>query len=458
MGDKTNESSKTDAADGERETLGTPWWRRALADAHQPTSRREALGALLAAGGALAGLALVLEGCDPWIPPSDPVEPRVEEPPSRVERRPTLALQKERGWSFGAEFDELTFDGEVELPFSRGDIARLPLELRPQRTDLAPYYVPTLFQSPSAAPTSVLQSDPQLVPPLADVLQPIYTDEMRAAYRRGMRVAQLLWDVPDVALIIDLPGPEAVAFAAGAVSGFDAVFTFDNWPHPCFVVPAHLTLAAALYFQPLFAKASASSDRHRPAFVLDRRRLAPYEDSAGDFDNRYVARLPGAEAMLALGAHRVLYVSPDGDDPYEMDDLNDDFVAYADEGVDVRMLAASRLHPEIGVPDDEGGAPCYYLGSALLEAQFWADYPWRSPAPQGHGPGSFTHAPGAYAPAARFTSFSGAPATGEPGAHRVPEDFGTVAVRVATATGAIIRPVIQRSGSWTRATGSGSGG
>ena len=41
----------------------------------------------------------------------------------------------------------------------------------------------------------------------------------------------------DVALVLDLPGPEAVAVAAALAPCFDPVFVFDNWPHPLGVVP-----------------------------------------------------------------------------------------------------------------------------------------------------------------------------------------------------------------------------
>src|SRR5271170_5569626 len=73
-------------------------------------------------------------------------------------------------------------------------------------------------------------------------------------------------------VVVDLPGPEAVAFAAGAASAFDPVFALDNWPHPRGVVPAHQTLAAAAYCQPLFARrASGSAAPRWPLLVLDRR-------------------------------------------------------------------------------------------------------------------------------------------------------------------------------------------
>src|SRR5213075_2902173 len=115
---------------------------------------------------------------------------------------------------------------------------------------------------------------------------------------------------------------------------------------------------AALYYLPLFERngetrpassgaggsgpsSSASPSawpraRTPPMFVLDSNRLAPYQEAADQFDNRYLARVPPASALREAGYRRVLYVRPVGQSPEqlrELDDLNDDFVAYRDAGV-----------------------------------------------------------------------------------------------------------------------------
>ena len=62
---------------------------------------------------------------------------------------------------------------------------------------------------------------------------------MEVAYRRGKALASLFKGNAAAAMVVvDLAGPEAVAFAAGAASAFDPVFAFDNWPHPRGVVPS----------------------------------------------------------------------------------------------------------------------------------------------------------------------------------------------------------------------------
>jgi hypothetical protein len=169
---------------------------------------------------------------------------------------------------------------------------------------------------------------------------------MWIAWRRADALRSLLTQGgkcrTDVALVLDLPGPEAIAAAAALSPCLDPVFAFANWPHPLGVVPAHQTLAAALYFLPSF-----EADRPRraanvaPMFVLDRNRLAQYVDDAGQFDNRYLAGLAPVDALRSAGIRHVLYVTPDDQVTLESDDLNDDLVAIDEGGVDVKMLALS---------------------------------------------------------------------------------------------------------------------
>src|SRR5262249_38185625 len=141
---------------------------------------------------------------------------------------------------------------------------------------------------------------------------------------------------------------------AGAAIAFDPVFLFDNWPHPRGVVRAHQTLATAAYYQPLFKKERATSGKP-PMFVLDRRRLSTYTDDATQFDNRYVSKLPqpGSVMSRTLGAEHVLYVVPRGlDTARELDDLNDDFVAYAAAGLDVKAVATEAFYSAPTPPVD----------------------------------------------------------------------------------------------------------
>lgn len=446
MSDPQRQPFERDALVDKPGIVGARWWQRSLVEVPDTTGRRNALRTLLLVGGAIGGLGLVMAAAGASCAADD----------TKTENRNALEMQKQFGWSFGAVTESLTFDGQSTQPFDRAALPRMPDELRPSRPDLLPYYVPTLFQSPSALPLAVPVEETSTVTPLAQALVPIFTAAMDTAYRRGRALASLFTAAPaGVALVVDLPGPEAVAFAAGAASVFDPVFGFDNWPHPRGVVPAHLTLGAAAYYQPLFARKKAGNE-HPAMFVLDRARLARYVDDGARFDNRYVAKLPPAAALLTLGIKRVLYVVPTLAETIELDDLNDDFVMYAAAGVDVKLVAASSFAPD---PQDPGnatdGPPHHYGGSARSHAAFWSDYGWSSPpAPKNDPPVTLT--PGiAYTPIPRATNYSSGRVGGSPTRPR-PANFGTVGVMMAGASGAILGASMSRSGSWNRSSG-GSG-
>jgi len=455
--------------------VGARWWQRSLEAADVDTGRRAVIG-LFAAGAVLTGVGMIAavagasSGSDDY----------------RTEARAALDLQQEYGWSFGATAEPLTFDGTSKRPFARDALGKLADDLRPSVTAHVPFYVPTLFQAPSALQRNAAAEDPVPSAPLRDVLQPIFTPAMDVAYRRGKALAALFTGATPplggaVLVVVDLPGPESIAFAAGAVAAFDPVFAIDNWPHPRGVVPAHQTLAAAAYYQPLFARRAGKAlslgalppDPRLKAppgqaaavlpamVVLDRRRLDAYTDDSSQFDNRHVARVPGAAALKAQGVSRVLYVTPAGTDK-DLDDLNDDLVLYGRAGLTVKLVGADAFgrdaHDGAGPasgPDDD--RPFYYYGSRIgSSGWFWHDYPWikASPAAPGTDPEQPTVklAGVAYAPALRVTPFS----SGNPGAAR-PTGFGTVPVIISVATGLVLGAKLFRSGSWNRAAGGWGG-
>jgi hypothetical protein len=434
------------------------WWVRSVRAAPSAIPRRAALQGILAVGGVI-----VAAGVD--IPEAAAQDDSL---PVRTETRRALEMQRQYGWSFGAAAERLTFDGAAVALFERSALARMPDELRPARLRHVPFYVPTLFQSPTAPQRAVPAGDAGAVVPLGDALWPIFTPAMGIAYQRGKALAAQFHNVwSKAAVVVDLPGPEAVAFAAGAAEVLDPVFLFDNWPHPRGVVPAHLTLAAAAYYQPLFARRAAPPGAP-PMFVLDRDRLAPYTDDAEQFDNRYVARMPSASALRAIDVERVLYVAPTAADSTELDDLNDEFIFYAAAGLDVKIVAADAFGPGPGGPElrplpvvtpsgvvirEEEQRRYYYGGSDLTDGFFWIDYPWLTVNPHTHGKmpvaPPFPRPGTRYAPAARVTAHGG-------GMH--PLDFGHVKVVVSARTGAILGAALSRSGSWNRTLSSGSGG
>ncbi|MGZ5971105.1 MAG: hypothetical protein ACXWP4_25720, partial [Polyangiales bacterium] len=244
---------------------------------------------------------------------------------------------------------------------------------------------------------------------------------------------------------------ESVAFAAGMTELFDPVFAFENWPHPRGVVPAHLTLAAAAFYQPLLAKARVGNRIAPPAIVLDRNRLAPYTDEQNQFDNRFVAKLPGVDTLKSQGIKHVLYVTPLATDTQEMDDVNDDLVAWSRGGLDVAMVGATSFVMTSGSGKD---ATYLYGGSDNTHEGFYLDYPWAKPALGAFSPpaSAATH----FKPQPRKTSYSSGS-----GALKVtktpPISFGMVPVVLLAATGVIQGAKLSRNGSWNRAGGGGWG-
>ena len=460
--------------------IGARWWHAALADQDAQIARRAAIRNILIAGGVIAGFGAMLAMCAKVA--SDSSSPDVSDA-----RKTSLDMQKEYGWSFGAVDEPLVFDGITTKPFQPAALHTLPVDLAPVSKTLLPFFQATLFQSPDAVPASLGKLDPSEVTgfkPLSLAMQPIFTRKMEAAYARGKSLASLFASVGEqpgqtpattkAALIVDLPGPEAVAFAAGASSIFEPVFLFDNWPHPRGVVHAQDTLSAAAYYQPLFsdARTATRANARLPMFVLDRGRIATYRDDATEFDNRYVAKLPpSAAAVRALGVSHVLYVVPTSIDTIrELDDVNDELVLYSAGGVDVKSVSLDMFAPDAtdaGVntaprkPTDsdrlvEESGFVYYGGSRGSHHAFFADYPWARPARAattrpGTNPGK------SYEPRARTTPYSSGNPSGTVTTKARPSNFSTVPVVIAVGTGIILGARYSRSGSWNRSSG-GFGG
>jgi len=422
--------------------VGARWWHEGLHHA-DPVGRRTALKALLVGGGLLTVGVLVAKasGCSSSDYSTVP--------------KSSLEMQQQFGWNFGAATETVTFDGTTVQPFQPELVARLATDLAPVRVDLHPYFVPTLLQSLVSTPAAMLPEDPNPFLPLRDTVRPIRTPAMDLAYLRGGSLASLFArGVPGVAVVVDLPGPESIAFAAGAAGLFDPVFAIDNWPHPHGIVAAHLALAAALFYQPLFAKAAAerasAPGSAPPMFILDRDRLTTYTDDGSHFDNRHLARLPSAGNLRQLGIQRVLYVAPLDTSVPELDDLNDVFHAASVNGLTVKMVGASAFGPDTTAPTSSA----YYYGhSAATHEAFWVDYPWISPIPALFHPPDVSMLGRDYVPVARATAFSGGVGT----AKTRPPSFGMVPVIVAAGTGAILGAVMNRSGSWNRSSGGWGG-
>jgi hypothetical protein len=443
----------------EAELVGARWWNdsfQAFTTDRRGFMQYGGVAIALALGGGLATM-VGLKACD-----DDDDGPAID--------FEALALQRKSGWDVGQAQRPLLYERAVQMDARqdttyRQHLAGLARDLAPRDARLQPFAVPTLFQSLAGGVGSER---------LQAAAQPNYTPAMQVSHDRGAALADLAAapGAPrDVALVLDLPGPESVALAAAVAGRFAPVFLFDNWPHPSAVVPAHNTLGAAIYYRPLFVEANQTRPPDSPpVFVLDSARLSPYRDDPERFDNRYVVNLPSAEQLRALGIKRLLYVRPSGNQLQELDDLNADFVALDRGGISVDALALSDFQR---AQLADGRAPAsashaggyYYGGHPYHHLLFWNHYGW-APAPQLRGararaaPSRALPARTPYQPTFRPTIFNTRAVGGVSGVGKQkPSGFGRVSVRSPDG-GRTVRQVYsgsRRSGSFGRARSSSYG-
>jgi hypothetical protein len=349
------------------------WWREARACALDPLYR-----AALLRHFSLLGLGLGTLGCTEimWLSSThgDP-DPGATEQNAHEDK----SNEYPQPWYFPGAL-------ETDVRGSGRWMAMIPdlaARLAPARDVLLPFYRPTLFQTLVVEQSNDLRA----------LITPVHTLDMCRAYSRGRGLLSLFVrrGLPvDTAVIIDAPGPEAVAAGTALAEQFDPVFIFDNWPHPRGVVPSHVTLAAALYFAPELEDVQrARSVPRPPVFVLDSNRLTRYIDAAGDFDNRYTVELPDPQAFQRLGIRHLVYVTGRARET-ELDDLNGDFVVLAESGIDIRLLALDDFRQAGGERTCGGqdAQPFLFGGDEETDQLFWNWYagspsipapPWLSP-------------------------------------------------------------------------------
>jgi hypothetical protein len=458
--------------------VGARWWHEALEKQTAQVSRRNLMIGIVAGTAAFGILSVGVGTCATTCCKSSNSTSGDIDPADLAEtQQEALDTQAQLGWNVGATDKTLSWPGESKTDCDGRTIVPavealvLDRELSPPQLRLVPYYGSTLFRAPSSPSGAGLN----------DAVKAVFSDEMGAAFARARGIASQFDGTPqDLVVILDLPGPEGVAAAAGLAEKFEPVFVYDNWPHPLGVVPSHLVLGAALFFRPFFPRAAqVRKQESPPVFVLDANRLLPYSDDAKQFDNRYVARIPSWDRMKEMGFKRVLYVRPDGEHMMELDDLNDDFCNAVTAEMDVKtcVMTDFREDPEAdagaadarvadadaGTPGDggvpppkllAGTRPHYYGGHMHTHIFFMHDYGWagsrRPPvAPRPTVLGS-TYA---YKPARRATVFSGMvrQPTGTLGK---PSGFGLVTVNRSKSSGSAVS--VGRSGSLGRVGGGSS--
>jgi hypothetical protein len=374
------------------ELLGARWWQEGLlAAGEQPTvraarggasggdqrlgSRRAALQKLVLLGGGVVVAGVVLRGC---------FGGRGSTTVTTVDRA-SLDLQREQGLAVGAENERFVWPDARDtteagqLP-DAGLLGALANDLRPPDPADQPDHVTTLLQCTTVTGGAAFAAQ----------LRPILSPAMQVAFGRGEAIRELLAAAAkpaETAFVVDLPGPESVAFAAALQPRATALFTFDNWPHPRGVVPSHLTLGAIVWYRDRFAATAAAPDPARArVYVLDRDRLAPYGGEPSRFDNRYVAKLPSAASLRARGVQRVIYVVPEGGPVKELDDLAERFVEYERAQLPVRMLGLADVtlgEPAADASGTKGSGQQRYWwhGSPLHHWWFWSHFGGRATTP-----------------------------------------------------------------------------
>jgi hypothetical protein len=203
----------------EPELVGAQWWRAAHLSApdDQGWSRRSAIMGLAGLSALSAGLGTTTGCADPPPPPP---------PPDSTLHEQALELQRTYGWDFGNPTGGLRVAGKPG-PLEAGSLERLVDDLKPKNPALQPYYGPVLFQCLSATPSSPETTSPRA---LKELIGPLETPEMITALRQGLGMSELFAGAPaGRAVVLDLPGPEAAAFAAGLADRFEPVFWFDKF-------------------------------------------------------------------------------------------------------------------------------------------------------------------------------------------------------------------------------------
>lgn len=382
----------------------------------------------------------------------------------------SLDLQRAQGWNIGSEAMNLTLPNPQALDSQQRDTWKRYLEppamlgaFQPKSQEWLPFFVPTLIQS--------LQYES-----LRRQLAPIFTPGMKESYGRGRMIAEDFLahaqNAAETAIIVDMPGPDSAAFGAGLAAAAQLIVTFDNFPHPLGVVPAHETLAAMLHYAgEVEAKQTAAPARAAPVFLLDANRLETYRDADTQFDNRYLARLPSAQKLQEMNVSSIIYVVPDRTRTEELDDLNEDFVEYKNKNLNVALLPMSDFAPadenvarewSDGTTHTEQERRYYYGGSPAFHPFFFYSYPYYNPHPSyarrypgyagGRAPSvSPPLSPPKYVPAPRPTMFSGTRIGGRGAAgvgRSKPSGFGRTTVRVAPS-GTVVGTRAGRSGFYS---------
>lgn len=288
----------------------------------------------------------------------------------------SLELQRKEGWNVGSTEKTLVFSANPSATDSVGktwsayDPNYLISIYQPRDARWQPFFVPTLVQSLSQAS-------------LNSQIKPLRTGEMADAYSRAEGLRSLIASSPNAnqtLIISDLPGPASVALGAAMSDVATLVPVFDNWPHPLGVVRSHETLGAMVYYAHEIEEKRSKIPENAPALMLlDGNRLASYTDQDTQFDNRYLAKMPPADQLKQRGIQQVIYLTKDQTQTAELDDINDDFVEWQKNGINVRLLRMSDFKPydaPVTAAAGATGATGSNQSSTVVRHYYYGGYPY----------------------------------------------------------------------------------
>lgn len=435
---------------------GSKWWNESM-------NRRKAGKTLAIVGGAVVVGAIAIAAI-------------VDDEDDDVEvQQDSKSLQQKEGWNVGATDKQLVYpehyvvssDSRTSSDWFRFyEVSALNAAYEPKKSVLKAYYVPTLPQSLGMGK-------------YINDLKLFFTPEMARAYSQGLGMKEALAqnkNNDNLLLIVDMPGEESVAFAAAMSDCADLILTFDNIPHPLGVVPSHLTLGALVYYAgEVEEKRKNRVDNAVSLFVLDRKRFVQTISEDTQFDNRYLAKLPSIDDLKSSGVTNIMYLV--NNEKQELDDLNDDFVAFQNAGISINMVELDQFKAkesdsfavspmQYGAPQDSINAirnqyhtapPVYHYGGGIhFIPVFYSYHPYMSYGGSMRTMPATSMRPSTYRPAPRQTIFSAQSFGGAKGVGRTrPSGFGMVTTRVSSSSGRLSGVRAGRSGSFGRSSSFG---
>jgi hypothetical protein len=185
----------------------------------------------------------------------------------------------------------------------------------------------------------------------------------------NLEKASLPNDFTPAVLVIDLPGPEAVAMGiALAARGFQPVPLFNGTTGPQPVIDND-TLATALGAGAAMLSALTLAPDARPVFLLDSRRMDPHGATLpGHYDNRWVTLPQDFPSGTFLQSQNIKEATLINDGSMPMQDVLHVLRRWQESGIRIRLIDARswRVEDPYDVPVPSLFRRISYAASAML--------------------------------------------------------------------------------------------